>query len=69
MVILAIIFVGMLINKNIEKKKNDISIEEIKKIESYIQQIYMWKEIANEITTSNNEFGVEKILEKVSKLH
>ncbi len=27
------------------------------------------KEIANEITTSNNEFGVEKILEKVSKLH
>ena len=49
MVILAIIFVGMLINKNIEKKKNDISIEEIKKIESYIQQIYMWKEIANEI--------------------
>ena len=47
-VILAVIFLGMLLYKNIGIKKSDINIEEIEKIESYIDQIYMWKEITGE---------------------
>ncbi len=47
-VILAVIFVGMLVYKNREIKKSNIKIEEIEKIESYINQIYMWKEITGE---------------------
>ncbi len=47
-VILAVIFLGMLIYKNIGIKKSNINIEEIEKIESYMEQIYMWKEITGE---------------------
>ena len=47
-VILAIIFVGMIVYKNVAIKANRISIQEIEKIESYINQIYMWKEVTGE---------------------
>jgi hypothetical protein len=47
-VILSIIFVGMIVYKNILIKTNNISIQEIEKIEDYINQIYMWKEVTEE---------------------
>lgn len=47
-IILAIIFVGMVVYKNASIKTNQISIDEIKNIEEYIEQIYMWKEITGE---------------------
>jgi len=47
-IILIIIFIGMLIYKNINTKSNYISMQEIDKIETYITKIYMWKEITNE---------------------
>ncbi len=47
--ILAIIFMGMLVYRNIlADAKNNISVKEIENIESYISQIYMWKEITTE---------------------
>ena len=47
-IILAIIFVGMLVYRLTTVKINEISVEEIEKIENYIGQIYMWKEVTNE---------------------
>ena len=47
-VIVAIIFVGMIIYKNVMIKNNAITIQEVERIEEYINQIYMWKEITNE---------------------
>lgn len=47
--ILLAIFGGMVIYKKIAiKNNNNISLQEIKKIETYITKIYMWKEITNE---------------------
>lgn len=46
--ILAIIFVGMIVHKNVMIKTSNIGIQEIEKIENYMKQIYMWKEITNE---------------------
>lgn len=48
MIILAIIFVGMIVYKNVAINSNHISIQEIEKIENYINQIYMWKEVTGE---------------------
>ncbi len=47
-VILAIIFVGMIAYKNIVIKTSNIGIQEIEKIENYMKQIYMWKEVTKE---------------------
>lgn len=47
-IILAIIFGGMIVYKNVIIKNTNISIQEIEKIEDYIQQIYMWKEVTGE---------------------
>lgn len=48
-IILAIIFVGMLINSNIASdNQNNITINEVNQIEEYIKEIYMWKEVTNE---------------------
>lgn len=47
-IILAIIFIGMLIYKNGAIKTNNdnnINIEQIQRIETYITKIYMWKEV------------------------
>lgn len=49
--ILLIIFIGMYVykqNKISTNKSNEITIDEITKIETYLQKIYMWKEITNE---------------------
>lgn len=48
-VILATIFVGMIIYKKVViSANNDISIQEVEKIETYITKIYMWREITEE---------------------
>ena len=48
-IILVIIFVGMVVYKNVAiNTNNNISIEEISQIETYITKIYMWKEITGE---------------------
>ncbi len=46
---LAIIFVGMVVYKNIAiNSSNSINIQEISQIETYITKIYMWKEITGQ---------------------
>ena len=45
--ILAIILVGMIVYKNMEKSKN-VSIKEIEQIENYLNQIYLWAEVTKE---------------------
>ena len=48
-IVLAIIFIGMVVYKNTAVVgQNDVTIEEINKIENYIDKIYMWKEVTNE---------------------
>lgn len=47
-VILAIIFVGMIAYKKVVIKNSNIGIQEIEKIENYLNQIYMWKEVTKE---------------------
>ena len=48
-VILAIIFIGMVVyQKMAVGTKNNVSVEEVQKIEEYINRIYMWKEVTGE---------------------
>ena len=48
-IVLAIIFVGMIVYKNVAiNTSNNISIQEISQIETYITKIYMWKEITEQ---------------------
>lgn len=47
-IVLGIILGGMVIYKNVVKQENTISIQEIEKIENYLNQIYMWQEITEE---------------------
>ena len=48
-VVLASILIGMIIYKNMATgSKNNISIQEIQKIEENISNIYLWKEITND---------------------
>lgn len=49
-IVLASLLIGMVIYKNtaVGAGKNSVTIEEINKIESYVEKIYMWKEITNE---------------------
>lgn len=42
------IFLGMIGYKKVVIKTSNIGIQEIEKIENYMNQIYMWKEITNE---------------------
>lgn len=46
--ILAVIFVGLLVYRKVGIRQNNINVQEISKIEEYIEKIYMWKEITNE---------------------
>lgn len=49
--ILVIIFVGMVIYRNVRLQNNgnnNVSIEEIQKIEEKISSVYMWKEVTGE---------------------
>ena len=50
-IILLIIFIGMYIyrqNQIETNRSNEITVDEINKIETYLQKIYMWKEITGE---------------------
>lgn len=48
-IVLLIIFVGMIIYRNMEiSSNNQVSVQEIEQIETYITKIYMWKEVSNE---------------------
>ena len=48
-IILVIIFLGMVVYKNVAiNTSNNISIQEISQIETYITKIYMWKEITGQ---------------------
>ena len=47
-IILIIIFIGMVVHRNMAMEMNNISIQEIEKIENYINQIYIEKEIVGE---------------------
>lgn len=48
-IILILVFVGMIIYKNITiSTNNNISVEEINQIETYLVKIYMWKEITGD---------------------
>ena len=49
--ILVVIFVGMIIYRNIKvqnNENNNVSIEEINKIEDKISSVYLWKEVTKE---------------------
>ena len=46
-IILFIIFISMVIYRNSEKEA-EIKIDEVNKIENYIEKIYGWKEVTNE---------------------
>lgn len=46
-IILFIIFVSMVIYKDIEKK-SEVKIDEVNQIEEYMKKIYSWKEVTNE---------------------
>ncbi len=53
--ILLIIFIGMYVyrqNRLIQNKNSEVTVEEINKIETYLQKIYMWKEITGEALPS-----------------
>ncbi len=50
-IILLIVFIGMYIyrqNQIETNRNNEITVDEINKIETYLQKIYMWKEITGE---------------------
>ena len=48
-IILLIIFVGMIIYRNMAiSSSNQVSVQEIEQIETYITKIYMWKEVTSE---------------------
>ena len=45
-IVLLIIFISMLIYRNSEKE-SEVKIDEVNKIENYIEKIYGWKEVTN----------------------
>ena len=47
-VILLIIFIGMFIYQNTQKNNKNVTVEEVNKIETYLQKIYLWKELTGE---------------------
>lgn len=46
--ILLVIFIGMYVNRKIEIDNNTVSVSEVEEIETYMQKIYMWREITEE---------------------
>lgn len=47
-IVLGIILGGMIAYRNVVKQENTIKIQEIEKIEKYLNQIYTWQEITEE---------------------
>ncbi len=57
-IILILVFVGMIIYKNITiSTNNNISVEEINQIETYLVKIYMWKEITGDALPCFNDIN------------
>lgn len=57
-IILAIIFVGMIVYKKVTiNTSNNISVEEINQIETYITKIYMWQEITEQALPNFEELN------------
>lgn len=50
-VVLFIIFIGMFIYQNTPKNNKNVTVEEVNKIETYLQKIYLWKELTGEALT------------------
>ncbi len=46
--VLVLLFIGIIVSKNVLAKKNQIGIKEIEKIENYINQIYLEREIVGD---------------------
>lgn len=46
--ILLVIFIGMYVNRKIEIDNKIVSVAEVEDIETYMQKIYMWREITEE---------------------
>ncbi len=46
--ILLVIFIGMYVNRKIEIDNKTVSVSEVEEIETYMQKIYMWREITEE---------------------
>lgn len=55
-IILFIIFISMIIYRN-SAKEAEVKVEEVNKIESYIEKIYGWKEITNEALPEFNDIN------------
>lgn len=55
-IILLIIFISMVISRNIEKSE-EININEVEKIESYIKEIYGWQEVTGEALPEFNNIN------------
>lgn len=57
-VILAIIFIGMIIERNTRTGTvNSVTVEEVEAIQNYISKIYMWKEITKEALPKFNDLN------------
>ena len=46
--ILLVIFIGMYVNRKIEIDNKTVSVAEVEEIETYMQKIYMWREITEQ---------------------
>ena len=55
-IILLIIFISMIIYRNSEKEA-EIKIDEVNKIESYMEKIYGWKEVTEEALPEFNDIN------------
>ena len=55
-IILFIIFISMIIYRNSEKEA-EIKIDEVNKIESYMEKIYGWKEVTEEALPEFNDIN------------
>ena len=69
-VLLIIIFTGMYIYTNDKRNNQNVTIDEINKIEDYIEKIYMWKEVSQEALpcfediNQASELWIWKVVEK-----
>lgn len=69
-IVLTFVFIGMYIYTNNKRNSQKISIEEINKIEEYIEKIYMWKEVTQEALpcfeniNEASELWIWKVIEK-----
>ncbi len=69
-IVLAVILVGMIIQKNRTINKNTVNVQEVEQIEEYISKIYMWKEVTQEAlplfenVNEANELWIWEVIKK-----